>query len=60
MKRKAVALGGGILPMVILTGCSGGVGSSGFSLEKFFSNPIVIFLLILVIIWMYFQSRKGR
>lgn len=52
-----------LLPVVLLTlpltGCiSGGVGSADFSLEKFFSNPIIIVAVIGLIIYLSVNKRK--
>lgn len=50
------------LPIILFSGCinvlgNDGVGGADFSLDKFFSNPLVIVAILALIIFMW---KKGK
>lgn len=61
MKRlaKRLLLITGICFTSLMPGCiSGGVGSADFSLDKFFSNPLVIVAVLVLIIYLWAKGGK--
>lgn len=46
-----------LLPILVLTGCSGGEGG-GFDLVAFVKNPIVMVLIFIATLYLVFKGGK--
>lgn len=59
-KHKPYWVLAAVAGLTLMAGCSGGTGGADFDLGKFFGNPIVIFLVLILVVGAWLNNRKGR
>jgi fumarate reductase subunit C len=55
---KKALIGFTILSLCLLNSCIGGGSGGGFDIIKFLQNPLVIFILIIIIVWYIMNKKK--